>query len=127
RKTNYKKDKIVVSSRIYYADNKFSALCVDYLPIQYEKDIEALNSYQDSIFKYLYENYNKELRSGYVEFSAVTIDRLKEYMDYESIKSNKALLLINAIEYDDDNNEIMYSNEYVNTDIIKFSSIRRRE
>src|SRR5699024_7078474 len=40
RKTNYKKDKIVVSSRIYYADNKFSALCVDYLPIQYEKDIE---------------------------------------------------------------------------------------
>ena len=48
-------------------------------------------------------------------------------MDYESIKSNKALLLINAIEYDDDNNEIMYSNEYVNTDIIKFSSIRRRE
>lgn len=122
----YSKDKILMTARMFFANNVFSVLCIDYLSIDYKSDVEKLSEYKDSIFKFLYENYGIELQTGSMEFHAVTSDEIK-HIDIDCEMLPKKLLLINGIEYDKNSRLVMFTSEYINTDIIKIATIRRRD
>lgn len=121
----YNEDKLIISIRTYYADDDIAALCLDFLPIEYENNIEEIKNYDNSIFDYFYKNLKIEVSNSSIEFQAADYDKV-EILDVGEIYFPKKSILIKSKEYDNDGNLIFLSREYVNTDYIPITTIRCR-
>lgn len=121
----YNEDKLIISIRTYYADDDIAALCLDFLPIEYENNIEEIKNYDNSIFDYFYKNLKIEVSNSSIEFQAADYDKV-EILGVDEIYLPKKSILIKSKEYDNDGNLIFLSREYVNTDYIPITTIRCR-
>lgn len=122
----YKNENMLLTSRAYYADEVMAAVCIDYLEDSFEKDLDNISKYQDSIFKYLYEKYEIELSAGSIQFHATDSKDIENYISISNILLPDKCLLIEGIEYDLSHKPIIFTREYVNTDIIHITTVRRR-
>ena len=124
----YDSEKTISSERWYYADKKLCVICIDYLPIEYEKDLEKLKDYKGSIFQYLYDFYNIELSNGIVELHARSISEIasisRAYKNDSKIE--ESYLLLKGVEFDKQQKPVLFTQEYVNTDMITLSLVRKR-
>lgn len=121
----YNEDKLIISIRTYYADDDIAALCLDFLPIEYENNIEEIKNYDNSIFDYFYKNLKIEVSNSSIEFQAADYNKV-EILGVDEIYLPKKSILIKSKEYDNDGNLIFLSREYVNTDYIPITTIRCR-
>lgn len=53
------------------------------------------------------------------------VEGLSNYLDKKGIK-NMPLLLLKGVNYDSEDNPILYGKEYINTSIIKYNIIRTK-
>lgn len=122
--------KVLVWEKVFYADRKICAYTRDYIPAGFISDesMKLINNYEDSLFLFLSEQCNIQVVSDRVEIDVVEtrdIPALKARLEREHMVQ-KPYLLLRGINYDEDENRIMYAQEYVDTGIIKFSQIRKR-
>lgn len=122
----YNEDRLIISTRIYYADDNISALCLDFLPIKYEDKLEEIKVYDNSIFDYFYKVLKIEVSNSSIEFQAADYDEVSNIWGIDEIYLPKKSILIKSKEYDNDGNLIFISKEYVNTDYIPITTIRHR-
>lgn len=123
-----KKD-IVLAKKVFYADHNPCAFCIDYI----EKDIigdtvnEDLAEYENSIFEYVFNKTGKSVQWDKVEIlttNNIESPFLNEIFDLEN--KVKSFLLLEGINFDNDNKPLVYAEEYIDTDFIKFNMIRQR-
>lgn len=119
-------DKLIVSARAFYADKKIAAICLDFLPFDFNKDIKDIESYDDSLFNYYKEKYKIDISSDYVEFHAASPSDIKKIIDIDKKYLPEKCILIKGLEYDSNDEPVLYSMEYVNTDYIPITTIRYR-
>lgn len=120
-------EKIVLLSKVFYADKKLAVLCIDYLPMEFIQSKDELLSYEDTIFKYLYDKYQIRLESGNMIFHATSNEEMNTYLKkYKLTCEKENVLLVEGADCNQDGKVIMYTREFVDTDIIQFSAIRRR-
>ncbi|MET3617181.1 GntR family transcriptional regulator [Peptoniphilus olsenii] len=122
----YDFDSMVLTSRIYYANKIVAAICIDFLEIFFKRDLHKISLYPGSIFKYLYDNYAIELSAGSIQFHAINSEDITKYIKIAPHLLSTNYLLIRGIEYDLMENPRIFTREYVNTDIIPITAIRRR-
>lgn len=126
-----KNSKVIVTKKIFFADSKPCAYCIDYFPKEiFSKgiDLNGLKKYNKSIFEYIYEQTNKKVTWDRVQIETCTnLDDLilTDIFQYEG-NMVKSLLLLKGINFDQDDEPIVYAEEYVDTDFIKFNMIRQR-
>lgn len=121
-------DEVIVVERMYYADKKPAALCIDAFPQKLLKENIESSEYSQSIFKLLNTKCGKMITWDKVELSTVSIGEdlnLGKYFQTDNM--SKSLLLCEATNYDKSNQPIFYALEYIDTNFIKFNLIRQKE
>lgn len=121
---------VIVCTKVFYADNSICAMVEDYVPtsIVGEQDMEVVDKYSDSMFYFIHHVTGREVKWDKVEIDVVQSQSVKRLHDH--IKKfggdDKAFLLLKGINYDENDEEVLYALEYIDTSILKFNQIRKR-
>lgn len=121
-------EKIVFTKKIFYADDSPCVLCIDYFPLSIvEKDnlLSKIDDYDDSLFDFFKYELNRKIVADQAEITTTTSDETK-LLDKFFPKSAKSFLQLNCINFDADNIPILYAEEYVDTNLIRFFSMRKK-
>lgn len=121
---------ILECDKIFYADRQLCAVTCDFIPLSYlgGADVSALDQYKDSVFYFLYKATGKKMDWDKVELNAVysrDVELLNRLLEGAGIPP-KAFLLLKGVNHDEDGTPAVYSLEYVDTDILKYSQIRKK-
>ncbi|MCI6857750.1 MAG: GntR family transcriptional regulator [Eubacterium sp.] len=124
------KSPVLVCARFFYADDNICAMTTDYVPEEKTGpiDLTLLKECSDSIFYYIYKKTGHKIVCDKVELDVADsreVSLLHKHLINHGRK-DKPYLLLNGVNYTEDNEEILYSREYVDTSILKFSQIRKR-
>lgn len=116
--------------KVFYADSQICAVTRDFIPLSYLGDVNMkdLETYINSIFYFMYKVSGRQLTWDKVELNAV-YSRDVELLDQllEDCKlPPKAFLLLKGINHDEEGTAAVFTWEYVDTTILKFSQIRKR-
>lgn len=116
--------------KIFFADRQICAVTRDFIPLDYlgSGDMSALKKYVDSVFYFIYKASGKKLEWDKVELNAVysrDVGLLDEILSGYNI-GPKPFLLLKGVNYDEDGRAAVYTFEYVDTEILKYSQIRKR-
>lgn len=122
--------KVIVCAKIFYADHNICAMVEDYIPESFvgSSDMETIEKYSDSMFYFIYHMTGRKVLWDKVEIDVVEsaeIKRLHEHIKKYGGK-DKAFLLLKGINYDEQDKEVLYAREYIDTSILKFNQIRKR-
>ena len=121
-----KGDKVFVLDRLFYANDAPTVYCIDRIPLElFKKDI----SYEDSnisIFAYIKDVLGRQITWDKVEISTFVDSKKPFLQSYFQLKEPKAFLNCDIIHYDDTDTPVLYSNEYIDTDYIRFNQIRQK-
>lgn len=126
-----KDEKIVMCEKIFLADGNFCAFCVDFFPLSAIGGEEAFKdflNYENSVFTYIYNNSGRKTLWDKVKIKTIIgkeIPDLNKYLKDKKLLS-KSFLLVEGVNYDSDNNPLLYAKEYIDTNIIEFNMIRQR-
>ncbi|HHX70987.1 MAG: GntR family transcriptional regulator [Miniphocaeibacter sp.] len=129
KKLEVKEDeKIVLTKKIFFADDKPCVFCIDYFPLKLlnnEKDLAYIKDYEDSLFDFFKSKLSKEIIGDQVEIITTTRDETEILSEYfpENVKS---FLQLNCINFDEERNPIVYAEEYIDTNLIRFYSLRKK-
>lgn len=120
------KSKILVIEKIFYANSKPAIYSIDRIADElFDKDIQK-KELELSIFELCKKNLGRKITWDKAELSTVTSEEnavLKTIFQIEGVKS---FLNCDIINFDDHDIPIIYTNEYINTEIIRFNLIRQK-
>ena len=122
--------RVIVCTKIFYADGSICAMVQDYVAeeIAGTLDEDLMVSCGDSLFYYIYQRTGRKILWDKVEIDTVNskdVPRLHEHITKHGGK-DKGYLLLKGVNYDEEDKEILYALEYIDTSILKFNQIRRR-
>lgn len=121
---------VIVCAKVFYADNNICAMVQDYVPeeIVGTLDLELMKHYGDSLFYYIYHQTERRVIWDKVEIDVVNSREVKRLHGHikEHAGKDKPFLLLNGVNYDEEDKEILYAKEYIDTSILKFNQIRKR-
>ncbi|MEG0897905.1 MAG: GntR family transcriptional regulator [Ruthenibacterium sp.] len=124
-------EKLVVTEKLFFADTEICAFCRDYFSLSLiggEDAFAAFSNYEDSVFKYIYQQSGQKIEWDKVEIDTVLstdIAGLSQYVDMEKI-GVKPFLYLKGINYSTNDRPLIYANEYINTAIIQYNLIRQK-
>lgn len=121
---------VLICDKIFYADKQICAVTRDYIPYSYLNgvDMKELDNFVNSVFYFMFKSTGKKLEWDKVELNAVysrDVELLNGLLERFGIPP-KAFLLLKGINYDEDGMAAVYAWEYVDTNILKYSQIRKR-
>ena len=123
-------EEVIEAKKLFFADGKPCALCIDYFHkrIIDEKDFVDSPKYINSIFEYIYDKSGKRVTWDKIEIKAESNAENPELNKYIEFKDGeiKSFLVLSGVNYDENDEPLVYAFEYINTDIIKFNMIRQR-
>lgn len=123
-------DQVLVCDKIFYADKQICAVTRDFIPLAYLNGIDMgeLDNYVNSVFYFMYKASGKKLEWDKVELNAVysrEVELLNNLLGRFGLPP-KAFLLLKGVNYDEEETAAVYTWEYVDTTILKYSQIRKR-
>ena len=120
----------LVCDKIFYADKQICAVTRDFIPLSYLKDVDMaeLDHYVNSVFYFMYKASGRKLEWDKVELNAVYSrdDALLDRLLKAAGIAPKAFLLLKGVNFDEEGTAAVYTWEYVDTEILKYSQIRKR-
>lgn len=121
---------LVAVSKIFYADENPCTYCVDYFPLNLLEDkneCDDLDKYDESIFKFLRDKAGITISWDKVEIGTITnIENEELNNPFECKDKVKSFLLLEGINFDENDRPVMYIKEYIDTTFIRFNIIRQR-
>lgn len=120
---------LVVTRRVFEADDRFCALCIDYFPLDVIGGSDALDDvahHADSVFRYIAEKSGRHIVRDHVQISAVSGRDLRSEMGNRDIPTGP-LLKLEGVNYDEHDTPLMLAQEFIDTSVIQFSLIRKRD
>src|SRR5699024_6182298 len=120
------KSKLIIIEKMFFADDFPAVYCIDRVPrALYDEPVNE-DDLSKPLFEFLRETLNKEITWDKVELLTTTNEEqhfLNKFFNTEKVKS---FLNCNVINFDEDDQPIVYSNEYIDTNFIRFNLIRRK-
>lgn len=126
-----KGEPMVLVEKVFFADKTPCSYTVDIFAKSILEDtkISELLTNSKSIFEVIFENHHKQILWDRIDLDVVNASKIPNYKRYLSsyFEKDMPLLLLNGLNFDNEDKPIMYSHEYIDTSIIKFSLIRQRK
>lgn len=124
-------EELVKTAKIFLADNKICAYCVDYFGLSLvggQESFGIFSHYENSIFEYIYQTSGVKIEWDKVEIDTMMGKELPDFDQYEELKSlsETPLLRLGGINYNAQDQPVIYALEFIDTSFIKFSMIRQR-
>lgn len=121
---------IIITKKIFFADKKPCAFCVDYFSTSLlgsNSDLLHLGDYPESLFDFLEMRCSRKIAWDKSEISTTTNQIEKMLTEhFQCGKKIKPFLRLDCINFDTDDKPVVYANEYVDTDYIRFNIIRQK-
>ncbi len=124
-------DVLILAEKIFLADGRFCVFCRDYFSCAQFGDTGSFlefSQYDDSAFQYMYQASGKKCEWDKIEIDTILsseIEGLTGYLEKNNLP-DMPLLYLKGVSYTSDDTPILYANEYINTNIIKYSMIRKK-
>ncbi|MEG0755646.1 MAG: GntR family transcriptional regulator [Oscillospiraceae bacterium] len=124
-------EQLVVTEKLFFADDKLCAFCRDYFSLKLIGDDEAFaqfSRYENSIFQYIYQQSGQKIQWDKVEIDTILagdIAGLSDYVDTGSL-GGKPLLYLKGVNYSNNDRPLIYACEYINTSLIRYNLIRQK-
>ena len=124
-------DVLILAEKIFLADGRFCVFCRDYFSSAQLGDAGSFlefSRYDDSVFQYMYQSSGKKCEWDIVEIDTILsseIEGLSGYLDRNRLQE-MPLLYLKGVSYTSDDVPVLYANEYINTQIIKYNMIRKK-
>ncbi len=107
--------------RIRYADFGVICSCINYLPLAYTSGLDE-NHIPPSIFHYLEENFSMKMGQAYaILFIPEKDDPLRAVLE---LPEGKEAFAFRQMQTDARGNPVMYSYDYLRSDVFQFSVLR---
>lgn len=123
-------DEVIVARKIFFADKKPCAYCEDYFAstiLTDPSDMKLMNEYPNSLFDFLARRCNRKIEWDRTEILTVTNADVPELTEYFQCEDKiKSFLLLDCLNFDNNDRPVVYAKEYVDTNYIKFNSIRQK-
>lgn len=122
-------DQVLLWLKIFYADEHVCAIVYDYVPIELipPEAMEKVEKYQDGVFYFLEDEAGIRVSWDKVEIDTILSDDILPHSQgMPKLPERKPFLLLRSVNYDESNQECLYTREYINTSILKYSQIRKR-
>jgi len=122
---------VMMIKKIFYADGRFCAYIEDILNISMLTEPALLDScdLDTSILRLLEQKFKLQIEWDKVEIDTVLnrdVPAIATLIEQGKCE-NRALLLLRGMNYDTNGIPILFSKEYVDTSLISFSQIRKRQ
>lgn len=123
---------LLKAEKAFLADNKLCVFCKDYFSLSLIQDKEAFakaSAYEKSVYPYIYEKSGKKLLWDKVEISTAVPDEIEGFGAYrEKLDANAAsYLYLKEINYGEEDQPLIYVEEYIDTGIIRYNMIRQKD
>ncbi len=123
-----KDEKLIFTKKLFYADNKPCVFCIDYFPLKLVKDaalMDKIGYYEESLFQFLECELGRKIVSDQAEIRTTTSEETEVLKTYFPA-TTRSFLQLNCINYDEDNVPVLYAEEYIDTNLIRFYSMRKK-
>jgi GntR family transcriptional regulator len=122
---------IAVVKKVFYANGHPCILCIDYFPndlVPAGKEFEKIYNYETSIFEFLNDIAGRTVTWDKIEIMTTCSFNNNELEDVFNCSCDniKPFLMIKGVNFDSDDNPLIYAEEYIDTDFIRFSMIRQK-
>lgn len=126
-----KQEHLVMCTKIFLADSKLCAYCIDYFEVGLIGGIEGFEKfshYESSVFDYIYNLSGEKIEWDKVEIDTILGRDIPYFEQYVSMEEFglKPYLRLKGIDYNTEDKPLLIAEEYVDTSFIKFSMIRQR-
>lgn len=118
-------EEILVVEKLFYADKNPCIYCIDRVPIHLLGGDMEKDKFYKSTYQLIKDHSDNVVVWDKIELSTVTFDD-ENLSKYKDIFNCKSLLSISGINYNKDNQVVLYASEYIDTNYIKFNLIRQR-
>jgi GntR family transcriptional regulator len=120
-------EELVVVKKVAYADDKPAIFWVDRLPKKFVEGDIIREEIEMSIFNYLKLKSGKSVIRDMVELSTVLNKEVTGFKNYVEKGEIKPLLVCDCVNFDENNEPILYGTVYYDTSFIKFNLCRQME
>lgn len=121
---------LVLARKIFFADGQPCAYCVDYFSADILKkpdDLTHMDDYPNSLFDFLAARCDRKIIWDRTEILTVTNQDEPELSPlFQCTDTTKSFLLLDCINFDGNDTPVVYAKEYVDTNYIRFNSIRQK-
>ncbi|WP_227764602.1 GntR family transcriptional regulator [Zhaonella formicivorans] len=119
--------KIFVIEKIFYADDYPAVYCIDRIPAESLEGTVSFDDMTTSIYEFLRLTLGKIIIWDKVELSTITSEELRALSPHFKCTDGKSFLNCDVINYDQEDNPVLYTNEYIDTNYIRFNMIRQKK
>lgn len=125
-----KNDYVVELRKVFYANDKPCAYSIDYVPYTIfteDSQFEMLSNSYVPIYKFLKDNYNQIIEWDNVHITTTTNASNSTLNEIFNCKDSiKSFLVLEGINYTNNDSPIFVSIEYIDTSFISFNEIRKK-
>ena len=123
---------LVRCEKLFLADEKICACCIDYFDIALiggKAAYEDFKRFERSVFNYIYSYSKETIEWDKIEIDCVLGTDIPDFMNYVTDDSygSKPYLRLRGVDYSPEDKPLIYAEEYIDTGIIQFSMIRQRQ
>ncbi len=119
-------DLTVAIEKIFYADEHAAIFCIDTFPLNLIEGEVSNDDVKMSIFELLRERAGKIITWDKIEAHVSTKEQVSSLHNFISYMENSAFLVFETVNYDQDNNPVLYVTEFHDTNYIRFNMIRQK-
>ncbi len=120
---------VYLCKKLFWADKIPCAFIEDYLDISLfgEEFGEGIEESSENIFQYIFENSKIKIEGDRIEIDTILSNSFVDLDVFSKNGNPTPMLLLRGVNYDESGEVVMFTNEYINTEIIKYSQTRKRE
>lgn len=124
-------EKVIQADKAFFADGKLCVLCRDFYSMELaggEEKFNSLSHMEKSMYPYIYENSGKKLVWDKVEIDTAISTEIEAFADYlkQMNVGIRPYLFLREVDYGEENEPLIYVEEYIDTSIIKYNMIRQK-
>lgn len=119
-------DSIAVVEKVFYADENPAIFCIDMFPVDIIEGQITDEEIKLSVFELLRKKAGKIVSWDKIELQVLTKKQISSQYKHIDCMGNDAFLNIEAINYDHENNPVLYNLEFHDTNYIRFNTIRQK-
>lgn len=118
--------------KIYYADNIPAIVSIDYFPVSIldsplnEVDFSSLNNGK-SVFNMIVEKSGNFIFRDKIKIESISENNSRKYTDNKQVFNNDSLLLFTGINFNEENDPIVFDYELYDTNLIQFDLMRLKD
>lgn len=124
-------DHLVVHDKVFFADGVPCAFCRDFFGESVAggaSGLDDLEHYDDSLYRFVFNRSGRRVEWDKVEIGVALFSDLPEVFHELFSPENAArpLLCVRSINYDQNNDPVVYACEYIDASIIRYNLIRQK-